>query len=133
MPKVSHYNTVYLLKYTFPRYMKCLFTNIQKEQNMLKTSGVNNSKLSRYCFLNEIEHIVKSSNLHQCTFNPCYGGKLLKNNKLYIICYAKSSALGKTLTLERGLLEKRGGEVTFPGGLQFYKKNLQQLMTKKSL
>ena len=37
MPKVLHYNTVYFLRYTLPRYMKSLFTNIQKEQNMLKS------------------------------------------------------------------------------------------------
>ena len=29
MPKISHYNTVYLLRYTHP-YLWCLFTNIQK-------------------------------------------------------------------------------------------------------
>ena len=54
MPKVSHYNTVYFLRYTHPRYMKCLITNVQKQQNMLKniayylrkmqTSGVNISR-----------------------------------------------------------------------------------------
>ena len=37
MPNVLHYNTVYFLRYTQPRYMKCLFTNIQK-QYMLKSS-----------------------------------------------------------------------------------------------
>ena len=31
MPKVSHYKTVYFVKYTHPTYMKCLFTNIQKQ------------------------------------------------------------------------------------------------------
>ena len=36
MPKVSHYNTVNFLRYTHPRYMKCLFTNIQKQQNVKK-------------------------------------------------------------------------------------------------
>ena len=38
MPKVSHYNNVHFLKYKHPRYMKCLFTNIQKQKNMLKSS-----------------------------------------------------------------------------------------------
>ena len=31
IPKVSHYDTLYFLKYTHPRHMKCLFTNIQKQ------------------------------------------------------------------------------------------------------
>ena len=38
MPKVSHYNNVHFVKYKHPRYMKCLFTNIQKQKNMLKSS-----------------------------------------------------------------------------------------------
>ena len=38
MSKVLDYNTVYFLRYTQPKYMKCLFTNIQKQQNMLKSS-----------------------------------------------------------------------------------------------
>ena len=57
MPKVSHYNAVYFLRYTHPRYMKCLFTNIQKQQNCQKvayflrkiqTSRVNNSRILRF-------------------------------------------------------------------------------------
>ena len=28
----------YFLRYKHPRYMKCLFTNIQEQQNMLKSS-----------------------------------------------------------------------------------------------
>ena len=31
MLKVSHYSTVYFLRYTHPRYRKCLFTNIRKQ------------------------------------------------------------------------------------------------------
>ena len=31
MPKVLHYNTVCFVRYTHPRYMKRLFTNIQKK------------------------------------------------------------------------------------------------------
>ena len=31
MPKVSHYSSIYFLSYAHPRYMKCLFTNIQKQ------------------------------------------------------------------------------------------------------
>ena len=38
MPKVSHYSSIYYLSYTHPRYMKSLFTNIKKQQNMLKSS-----------------------------------------------------------------------------------------------
>ena len=38
MPKVLHYNTVQFLSYTHPSYMKCLFTNIEKQQNMLKST-----------------------------------------------------------------------------------------------
>ena len=37
MPKVTHYNTVYFLRYTHLWYMKCLFKNIQKQKNMLKS------------------------------------------------------------------------------------------------
>ena len=37
MPKVLHYKTVDFLRYTHPKYMKCLFTNIEK-WNMLKSS-----------------------------------------------------------------------------------------------
>ena len=38
MPKVSHYNIVYFLRYTHLGYMKCLLTNIQKQWNILKSS-----------------------------------------------------------------------------------------------
>ena len=38
MLKIWHYKTIYFLRYMHPKYMKCLFTNIQKQQNMLKTS-----------------------------------------------------------------------------------------------
>ena len=31
MSKVSHYNTIYFLIYTHPRYMERLFINIQKQ------------------------------------------------------------------------------------------------------
>ena len=85
MPKVLHYNIFYFLNSVHPRYMKCLFTNIHKQQNKLKsyflrkiqTSQVNNSrirriknaKFSRYHFYIN-PNIVKFSNPHQCTFNP---------------------------------------------------------------
>ena len=38
MPKVSHYNTLYFLRYPHPRYIKYLFTNIQKQLNILGSS-----------------------------------------------------------------------------------------------
>ena len=56
MPKVSHYKTIYFLRYTHPRYIKCCFTNIQKQQKMFKknlcfkkmqTFQVNNSIILR--------------------------------------------------------------------------------------
>ena len=31
MQKVSHYNIIYFLSYAHPRYMKYLFTNMQKQ------------------------------------------------------------------------------------------------------
>ena len=36
--QVAHYNAFCLLRYAHFRYAKCLFTNIQKSQNMLKSS-----------------------------------------------------------------------------------------------
>ena len=67
MPKVSHCNIFCFLRYAHPKYVKCLFTNIHKQWNVLKisliftkiqTSRVNNSrvlriqnaKFSGYCF-----------------------------------------------------------------------------------
>ena len=38
VPKVSHYNTFYFLRYARPRYVKYLFTNIRKQKNMFKIS-----------------------------------------------------------------------------------------------
>ena len=38
MPKVKYYDSIYFLSYANPKYMKCLFTNIQKQKNMLKSS-----------------------------------------------------------------------------------------------
>ena len=38
MPKISHYNTFYFLRYSHVRYVKYLFTNIQKQQNTLNIS-----------------------------------------------------------------------------------------------
>ena len=29
MPKISHYNTFYILRYAYVRYVKCVFTNIR--------------------------------------------------------------------------------------------------------
>ena len=36
--QIVHYNTFHLLRYAHFRYVKCLFTNIQKKKNTLKTS-----------------------------------------------------------------------------------------------
>ena len=57
MPKVSNYNSIFFFSYARPRYIKCLFINIQKQNNMLKkvayflrktqTSRVNNSRILR--------------------------------------------------------------------------------------
>ena len=38
MSKISHCTIIYFLSYAHPRYMKCLFTNMQKQSNMLKSS-----------------------------------------------------------------------------------------------
>ena len=69
--------TIYFLRCTHPRYMKCLFTNTRKQWNMLKSSllfkkntnlRVNNSRilriknvlvLLRYCF--HLENVLKTS------------------------------------------------------------------------
>ena len=36
--QIAHYNTFHPLRYSLLRYTKCLFTNIQKQQNTLKSS-----------------------------------------------------------------------------------------------
>ena len=38
MLKMSHQNSFYFLKYAHVRYLKSLFTDIQKQKNMLKIS-----------------------------------------------------------------------------------------------
>ena len=38
MLKIAHLNTFYFLRYAHVRYVKRLFTNIQKQKNMLKIS-----------------------------------------------------------------------------------------------
>ena len=38
MSKMLHLNTFYFLRYAQVRYVKSLFTNIQKQWNMLKIS-----------------------------------------------------------------------------------------------
>ena len=38
MLKISHWNSFYFLRYAHVSYVKSLFTNIPKQQNMLKTS-----------------------------------------------------------------------------------------------
>ena len=57
MPTVSHQNAFYFLRCVHVRYVQCLFTYIQKQQNMLKVAyflRIRNfhaiAKLPRYCF-----------------------------------------------------------------------------------
>ena len=67
LPKVQYCNRICFLNYAHQKYMKCLFTNIQKQQNMLKISlifqkntfftgkepenfQIKNAKYSGYCF-----------------------------------------------------------------------------------
>ena len=38
VPEASHYKTFYFLRYAPPRCVTCLFTNMRKQQNMLKIS-----------------------------------------------------------------------------------------------
>ena len=65
-----------LLRYAHVRYVKSMFTNIQKQQNMLKISllsptynprilGIKNAAFSGYCFYYEQKQI----GLRKCTFN----------------------------------------------------------------
>ena len=63
MLKISHYNTFYFLRQKHLRYVKSFFTNIRKQQNILKISllfkkftnfsrilSINNAKFSGYYF-----------------------------------------------------------------------------------
>ena len=36
--QIAHYNTFHFLRYAHFRFAKCLFTNIQKQKNTLKSS-----------------------------------------------------------------------------------------------
>ena len=38
LPKIWHLEIFYFLRYAHVRYVKCLFTNIQKQQNVLRIS-----------------------------------------------------------------------------------------------
>ena len=87
MSKVSHYNSVYFLSHAHPRYMKCMFTNIQKQYGtplfnsillfkknanfMDKTREFLVLRLRNFqsIVLSEPEHIGNFPNLHLCTFN----------------------------------------------------------------
>ena len=81
MLKISHYKTFYILIYAHERYMGSLFANIQKQQNMLKTSLLfkkftnsmdkqlqssldSECKIFRVLFSYEHKHIGIYSNLH---------------------------------------------------------------------
>ena len=83
LPKISHYKTLFFVRYVYVRYVKCLFTNIQKQQNTLKNgllfqifinfkrnSQEQECAISMLLFLHEYKYIGRFSNLHQCTFKP---------------------------------------------------------------
>ena len=38
MSKISHWNTFYVLRYAHVKYVKSVFTNIQKQRNKIKIS-----------------------------------------------------------------------------------------------
>ena len=94
MPKVLHYNTFYFLRYAHPRCVKCLFTNIHKQWNTLKSLIFKkNTKFTgkqlessqdleceffRVSVSHERDHIGRFSNLYQCTFNSYFNKSLLK-------------------------------------------------------
>ena len=81
--------------------MKCLFTNIQKQQNMLKScllfkkntnftsrqlekSQDQECEIFRLLFLLKPEYIVKFSALRQCTFNVCVSQLPEQRHKLNV-------------------------------------------------
>ena len=86
MLKISRSSTFYFLRYAHVRYVKSVFTNIQKQQNMLKISllfqkftklqGADNSRIRiiqnaknfKVLFVYEHKHRGRFSNLHWCTF-----------------------------------------------------------------
>ena len=77
--QISHYDTSHLLREGHFRYVKCLFTNLQKQYNTLKVAylskiqtlrvsnlrvlRIKNVKISAFC-LYEREQIGTFSNLH---------------------------------------------------------------------
>ena len=94
---ISHYNTFYFLRYALLSYVKCLFINIQKQQDTLtlayflrnlQSLRVNNSRILMIkndeifgiLFLYESKNLERFSNLHQCTFNKRFF--LKKKNSL---------------------------------------------------
>ena len=99
------------------KYIKCLFTNIQKQQNMLKsyllfkykTSRVNDSRILRVknakfsWLLYEPEHKVKFSSLHQCTCKTAhirlnrYGSQCSKEREGTVLNYSLSFWLAQKL------------------------------------
>ena len=54
IPTISHYNAFYLLRYTHARYVKSMFTNTQKQQNMLKISWLLVWPCRLFSFLHKI-------------------------------------------------------------------------------
>ena len=78
---IAHCNVFHSLRYAHVRYVKSLFTNIQKQQNMLKIGvlfkkntnftgeyskilRIQNAKYFRVLFLYEHKHTKRFSNLH---------------------------------------------------------------------
>ena len=96
--QIAHYNTFYFLRYVHFRYVECLFSNIQKQYNTLKSSlffekninfpgkQLENSKDSecnifRILSLYEHKHMERFSNLHYCTFK-CFTDIQLGSNEV---------------------------------------------------
>ena len=95
MLKISHYNTIYFLRNTFPRYMKCLFTNTQKQQIILKSCLlfkkkfklrwlIKNAKFSEYCFYIS-PNIERNFQIFQIYFNIAFFCKI----QLFIFFHCK--------------------------------------------
>ena len=102
MPKNNtYYKSIYCLSYAHPRYMKCLFANTQMQQNMLKYNLLfrkntnftdkhrDNAqdpecKIFMVLLLLEPAHVIKFSNLHQCTFKNTARQTYLKQHNIIL-------------------------------------------------
>ena len=112
---ISHYNTFYFLRYALLSYVKCLFINIQKQQDTLtlayflrnlQSLRVNNSRILMIkndeifgiLFLYESKNLERFSNLHQCTFNKRFFLKkkihwIASERKIYSLLFVKKTTL----------------------------------------